>query len=87
MPSVQGTEGIHIKLSDDPQSAAQMAAQLNEAVAYVRSAIDGDGVVYVHCAMGVSRSATVAIAYRMEVLGESLREVCWMAQHLSELRH
>ena len=33
-----------------------------------------EGRVYVHCAMGISRSSTVVIAYRMHYLHENLKE-------------
>ena len=72
LPTMVGQ--FRIELSDEPKNAGQMAEELDGAVAFMQKAIDEGGKVYVHCAMGVSRSTTVVLAYRMDALNESLRE-------------
>ena len=63
----------------DDVSDAPIDDHLDAAVAFVRDALADGGRVYVHCAMGVSRSATVVIAYRMTCCGE-------VAPHLNRLQ-
>ena len=71
-PFLNGLVGS-FRLSVKDEENADIASQLDDAVDFLRESIEGGGIVYVHCAMGVSRSATVVIAYRMIVLRETLR--------------
>ena len=41
---------------------------------FIQSALDQGGVVFVHCAAGVSRSATIVLAYLMRAHGMSLNQ-------------
>ena len=77
-PFLDGLVGS-FRLSVKDEENADIASQLDGAVDFLRESIEGGGIVYVHCAMGVSRSATVVIAYRMVVLRETLRHayVCF----------
>ena len=62
---------FRLAVKDEP--GADIASSLDAAVDFIRDAVAGGGVVYVHCAMGVSRSSTVVLAYRVKHLGETLR--------------
>jgi len=37
----------------------------NDAIAFIKSALAADGTVLIHCQEGISRSPTVALAFRM----------------------
>ncbi|KAK3703930.1 hypothetical protein LTR37_014148 [Vermiconidia calcicola] len=55
---------LHIKLDDDPNE--NLLQHFNECVEFVQQGLDSGGGVFVHCAMGKSRSATVCCAYLMQ---------------------
>jgi len=65
---------VQCRVSVDDEPTADISSQLIRAVDFVQKAIEHGGIVYVHCEMGVSRSSTVVIAYRMVALHETLRE-------------
>ena len=67
-----GVVGHRIPVEDTP--GADIAGRIEGALDFMRGAVRDSGVVYVHCAMGVSRSSTVVIAYRMSEQRETLRE-------------
>ena len=46
-----------------PDDAAPSMAHLAEGIAFIESAIDGGGKVYIHCSAGVGRAPTMAAAY------------------------
>ncbi|GAB7360346.1 hypothetical protein MBLNU230_g8304t1 [Neophaeotheca triangularis] len=55
---------LHIRADDEPnQNLLQYFDQTN---AFIAQGLGGDGGVFVHCAMGKSRSATLAVAYLMQ---------------------
>ena len=67
-----------VGLADSLQT--NLGTYFEEAVAYVRGAFEAGGKVLVHCAAGVSRSASLVVAYVMQ-------EKQWgMAQALSWVR-
>eukprot|EP00771_Trimastix_marina_P001257 gnl/Trimastix_PCT/2315.p1 GENE.gnl/Trimastix_PCT/2315~~gnl/Trimastix_PCT/2315.p1 ORF type:complete len:182 (+),score=12.75 gnl/Trimastix_PCT/2315:126-671(+) len=64
-----------IDATDDP--SFDLLDHFSNCCDYIQSALDGGGRVFVHCAAGVSRSASVVIAYLMRAkgwtYGEALR--------------
>jgi len=48
--------------------------------AFIQNAIDAGGKVLVHCRMGISRSATIVIAYLMKALNKHFVEVLAMVK-------
>ena len=61
---------------DDLMSESDvMREKLDKALPLIAKELEkSDGRVYVHCAMGMSRSSTLVIAYRMKYLHENLKE-------------
>lgn len=49
---------LTIPVEDTP--SANLLDRLPEGIEFIRSALAGNGVLFVHCAAGVSRSATVS---------------------------
>ncbi|KAK3691568.1 hypothetical protein LTR37_018577 [Vermiconidia calcicola] len=69
---------LHIKLDDDPNE--NLLQHFNECVEFIQQGLDSGGGVFVHCAMGKSRSATVCCAYLMQKYDispeKALSQVC-----------
>jgi len=70
-----------LDLVDSVADLPRMPAALSSGVEFIRTAIGGGGCVLVHCHRGVSRSATLAIAYLVqstqqpaEVVFEAMRK-------------
>lgn len=61
-------------ITDDAYQRDRMADALRDAVAFQKNAIAGGGKVLVHCAAGISRSATVVLAYLLLHVSSSLLE-------------
>lgn len=61
-----------IDINDTPTSL--LLPFLPRAVKFIKMAIEGGGIVYVHCVHGQSRSCAVCIAYLMSAHTENLRE-------------
>ncbi|KAK5167571.1 uncharacterized protein LTR77_007270 [Saxophila tyrrhenica] len=74
----QQYEHLHIRLDDDPNE--NLLAHFSEACKFIEQALEGGGAVFVHCAMGKSRSATICCAYLMQKFGgtpdQALMWVC-----------
>lgn len=69
-----GIEYHILDVVDDEAQAAKMQSVLDKAVDFMRRALDGKGIVLVHCAAGISRSTTVVLAFLMREKALSLRE-------------
>lgn len=69
---------LHLRLDDDPNE--NLLQHFPESNKFIEDAIASGGGVFVHCAMGKSRSATVAVAYLMHKYklspGRALAQVC-----------
>ena len=71
---VAGLTFFRCDISDEDCVAEKMGQQLQKVAAFVHDALAGGGRCLVHCAAGISRSATVVLAYRMLHGGLRLRE-------------
>merc|ERR1711907_682840 len=60
-------------VTDDEEQASVMREALVHCVEHIRTTLASGGRVLVHCAAGISRSATVVIAYLMLVDNFTLR--------------
>lgn len=69
---------IHIRQDDDPNE--DLLQHFKRSNAFIEDALSNGGGVFVHCAMGKSRSATIVCAYLMGKYGISpsaaLAQVC-----------
>jgi dual specificity phosphatase 12 len=67
-----------IKLDDDPNEV--LLKHFSDTNAFIDNALSNGGAVFVHCAMGKSRSATIVCAYLMYKYGVSpeaaLKQLC-----------
>lgn len=61
-------------ITDDESEADKMAAALRDGASFIQDAITGGGCVIVHCAAGISRGATLVLAYILVHSGMTLRE-------------
>lgn len=71
-------ERLHIRLDDHPNE--NLLEYFNETSQYIDDALSGGGGVFVHCAMGKSRSAAVCCAYLMKKYAvspdQALSQIC-----------
>ena len=71
-------EHIHIRQEDDPNE--DLLQHFKSTNAFIEHALTNGGGVFVHCAMGKSRSATICCAYLMGKYGvsptEALAQIC-----------
>ena len=56
---------LHIKLYDTEYDRKTLAKRLDEATAFMHSAVTQGGTVFLHCQQGISRSAAIAMGYLM----------------------
>lgn len=61
-------------ITDDESSGEDMGASLRDAAGFIHNAISGGGRCLVHCAAGISRSATCVLAYLLLHTERSLRD-------------
>lgn len=62
-------------VTDDEEQGALLGQSLRDAAGFIRKALKKKkGVCVVHCAAGISRSATVVLGYLMLHRGQSLRD-------------
>ena len=70
----------HLLLSVDDDPNENLLQRFKEANAFIEAALMDGGGVFVHCAMGKSRSATIVCAYLMQKYGVSpeaaLKQLC-----------
>ena len=71
-PTMKGISVIHIKIDDSPLS--NLLEYIPKCVEFISNSIKL-GNVFVHCRAGISRSATIVIAYLMFSKGYSLNKV------------
>ena len=63
-PSVfPGVTYMHVSVKDAPEQ--NISSWFERCIRFIRTALSGPGAVLVHCHAGISRSATVIIAYLM----------------------
>ncbi|ETS75283.1 hypothetical protein PFICI_12227 [Pestalotiopsis fici W106-1] len=69
---------LHIDAEDVP--GENLLCYFNTTTTFIDDALESGGAVFIHCAMGKSRSATIACAYLMWKYGispsEALAQVC-----------
>lgn len=61
-----------VSVADDP--SVKLIMHFRECLEFIHGAISGGGTVLVHCFAGVSRSATIVIAYLMKHHKMEMRE-------------
>lgn len=61
-----------IRILDSPQ--ANLKQHFQTCIAFIKDSISHGGIVLVHCFAGVSRSATIVIAYLMQEHGMTYNE-------------
>ncbi|XP_029295674.1 dual specificity protein phosphatase 18-like [Cottoperca gobio] len=71
-PLHRGVEYIHIPLSDSP--ASHLSEHFDEVADKIQVTAEHGGCTLVHCNAGVSRSASLCIAYLMKHRGDTLLE-------------
>lgn len=76
--ALKGYRHLHVREEDDPN--ADLLRHFRAANAFIDEALRAGGGVFVHCAMGRSRSATLCCAYLMMkdgvAPGAALEQVC-----------
>ena len=69
---------LHIRIDDDPNE--NLLQHFQDSNTFIEQALASGGGVFVHCAMGKSRSATLCCAYLMKRYGvtpyKALSQVC-----------
>lgn len=63
---------LYVELLDLPES--NLISNLDQCFTFIDSAVQTGGCVFIHCNAGVSRSASVVIAYLMKKQGMSYQE-------------
>ena len=65
----------HIKLYDDPH--CDLSQHFSAAFSFINEAINTKSNILIHCAMGVSRSSSIVIAYLMKYQRMSFQDAYW----------
>lgn len=73
-PHLSGLKKLHIWAQDDPNE--DLLQWFERTSAFIKEGLEGEqgGAVFVHCAMGKSRSATVVVAFLMARYGVGAEE-------------
>ncbi|RWS28470.1 dual specificity protein phosphatase 3-like isoform X1 [Leptotrombidium deliense] len=79
-----GIKYMGLNVMDVPQ--AKISIHFAEAADFIDKAIEGHGRVLIHCLMGLSRSATITIAYLMIKRGMTLEEALRTVRRNRECR-
>lgn len=83
-----GFQYLTLSVEDIPIAASDLAAQWAPAFDFVlRATKQANGKVLVHCRMGISRSATLCIAYLMKKRGFCLEDACRYVAHVRPFIH
>ena len=61
----RGLKYLHVSIEDTP--SARISQQFSRCIRFIHEVLTGGGVLLVHCHAGISRSATIIIAYLMKV--------------------
>eukprot|EP01061_Rhynchopus_euleeides_P020453 TRINITY_DN33261_c0_g1_i1.p1 TRINITY_DN33261_c0_g1~~TRINITY_DN33261_c0_g1_i1.p1 ORF type:complete len:196 (+),score=69.69 TRINITY_DN33261_c0_g1_i1:75-662(+) len=72
---------MELEMNDDADD--DIASHFDGSIAFIRHCIEQGGAVLVHCQAGISRSASIVIAYLMATGGASLREAFMQAKEKS----
>jgi len=72
-PKIEGVTYYHIPLFDDELS--DILTVFNEYVPIIDEIINGGGHVLIHCALGISRSASLCVAYLIHKTKQSVSNV------------
>ena len=59
-----GLKYLHVSIQDTP--SARISQQFTRCIRFIAEALASGGVLLVHCQAGISRSATIIIAYLMK---------------------
>ncbi|KAM4615917.1 dual specificity protein phosphatase 2 [Polymixia lowei] len=73
-PNLYEEELLYLRLTVEDNLAADIRACFSEAIAFIDSVKDRGGRVLVHCQAGISRSATICLAYVMHARRVRLHE-------------
>ncbi|KAH7121146.1 protein-tyrosine phosphatase-like protein [Dendryphion nanum] len=73
---------LHIRIDDDPNE--DLLKWFDQTSVFIEEGLQGKGGVFVHCAMGKSRSATMVVAYLMWKGEKDGKTVTW-EQGLAQL--
>lgn len=81
-PYYPGIKSLFIPMYDggSPYDGKMIDDCFSQAFDFIKEAIDAEGKVLVHCHMGISRSATIVIAYLMKTQKKTYREVIKFVQ-------
>ena len=63
----QGIKYCHLKLNDTPYF--KIIPHLEKATSFINQAQLNDGIILVHCQLGISRSTSCVIAYMIKYMG------------------
>ncbi|KAF1978881.1 phosphatases II [Bimuria novae-zelandiae CBS 107.79] len=69
---LKGVKKMHVWVQDDPDE--DLLKWFEKTGGFIKKALEGSGGVFVHCAMGKSRSAAVVVAWLVERYGVSWEE-------------
>lgn len=71
---------VHLNIHIDDEPNENMLQYFRKIIAFIDDGLSSGGSVYVHCAMGKSRSATAVVAYLMQKYNigrdEALAQLC-----------